>query len=314
MPHSAIVLLVAVLLDVLLPELPNAVHPVAWMGSAISFVRKHASTKGRWVPFAIGLVLMLFGVGTMVFLGWSIQTMAERLPAFAAIAIEALVLKSTFAIRSLVVAAWEVCRALAADDLAEARRLVSWHLVSRDTSSLDEPRLAAATIESLAENTSDSIVAPLFFYVVAGLPGALAYRFVNTSDAILGYRDEEREWLGKAPARLDDVANWIPARLTAMLMIIGGLCTGYRAGSSWQIWRRDHRLTASPNAGHPMSAAAGLLGVELEKVGHYRLNAGAPLPNGPDIISAIGLTVATATMAVPLYVVVLWLVYGVSYR
>ena len=143
--------------------------------------------------------------------------------------------------------------------------------------------MAAATIESLAENSSDSVIAPLFWYGVGGLPAALAYRYLNTADALLGYRDEELEWLGKSAARADDAVNLVPARLTALLIVAGAALAGGKAGSAWRIWRRDGGKTASPNAGQPMSAAAGGLEVVLEKVGHYRLGEGLAKPQATDI-------------------------------
>jgi len=143
---------------------------------------------------------------------------------------------------------------------------------------------------------SDGIVAPLFYYALGGLPGALAYRFFNTADAMLGYRDAAHEWLGKVPARLDDMANLLPARLTSLLLILAAAFTGDDARRAWRIWRRDSGVTASPNAGHPMSAMAGGLGVELEKVGHYRLGAGQRPPRSSDI----GRAVRMMHVAVPL--------------
>jgi adenosylcobinamide-phosphate synthase len=198
-------------------------------------------------------------------------------------------LKTTIALRGLGQAAGEVQAALESGDLAEARRLLSWHLVSRDTSALTESQVAAATIESVAENTSDGIVGPLFYYALGGLPGALAYRWVNTCDSILGYHDVEREWLGKIPARFDDLLNLLPARLTAALLAVAAVLTGDDACNAWHVWRRDAGTTESPNAGHPMGAAAGALGVELEKVDHYRLGAGQPPPTITDIGRAVSL-------------------------
>ena len=142
-----------------------------------------------------------------------------------------------------------VRRAVEAGELEAARRLVGWHLVSRDTSVLDQSQVAAAAIESLAENANDSIVAPLFFYAVAGLPGALAYRFINTCDAMLGYRDAKREWLGKCSARVDDLANWIPARLTATMIILAGVCSGGDLARGIRTWFRDARADRQPQRG-----------------------------------------------------------------
>jgi adenosylcobinamide-phosphate synthase len=122
----------------------------------------------------------------------------------------------------------------------------------------------------VAENLSDSVVAPLFWYAVAGLPGAIAYRAVNTLDASIGYRGPY-EWLGKASARLDDLLNLVPARLTAALLLVAGALSGARTRDGVRILLRDGAKTESPNAGRPMAAIAGLLGVELEKVDHYRL-------------------------------------------
>lgn len=297
MPYQILVLGLAVLLDLALPEPPNAAHPVAWMGTIVSAVRMRASKQGSLWPFLTGLLLMLVGVSIMATAGLLLGWLFRRLPMPWTLLAEAVVLKMAFSIRGLVRAGRAVQSALIAGDLSEARRLVSWHLVSRDTSSLSESQVAAATIESLAENTSDSIIAPLTFYVCAGLPGALAYRFINTCDAILGYRDQEREWLGKVPARLDDLVNLIPARLTAGLMIVAGTLLGSNPFRAIAIWWRDHSTTASPNAGHPMSAAAGALGIELEKVGQYRLGRGLRLPEPTDISRAVQLLLMSAALA-----------------
>jgi adenosylcobinamide-phosphate synthase len=201
---------------------------------------------------------------------------------------EAALLKQTVALRGLTHAAQAVAIPLAAGDEGEARRQLSWHLVSRETATLDPARIAAATIESVAENSSDGVIAPLFYYAAVGLPAALVYRWLNTVDSLWGYRDLEREWLGKAGARADDMANWLPARLTALLLMATAWLSG-TPGQTWHIWRRDAHLTASPNAGHPMSAMAGALEVELEKVGYYRLGAGLALPRVEDIARAVAL-------------------------
>jgi adenosylcobinamide-phosphate synthase len=194
----------------------------------------------------------------------------------------------SLAARGLATAGREVQSALEADDLPGARRLLAWHLVSRDTSALSDHLVAAAAVESVAENTSDGVIAPLTWFAVGGLPAALAYKFVNTADAMLGYRDAEREWLGKTAARVDDLLNLVPARLAAVLMMVfGGRVGGIR------VWWQDCRETASPNAGHSMAAAAGVLGIELEKVGAYILGAGQRLPAAGDIGRAVRLMWAT---------------------
>ena len=267
------VLLLAILLDLFIGDPPNRWHTVAWMGRFISKLRKRAPQKGKflyggWITVGGGLLVWLLSTLVLKF--------CLRLPSPFSEFAQAWILKTTFSIRGLDNAAHEVEIALNNNDLAEARRVLSWHLVSRDTSTLTESQVSAAAIESVAENTSDGIIAPLFWYRVGGLSGAMTYRYLQTCDSILGYRDEEREWLGKIPARTDDLLNLIPARVTALLFVACRL-------HAWKIWRHDANVTASPNAGHPMSAMAGALDVELEKVDHYRLNAGARPPQINDI-------------------------------
>jgi adenosylcobinamide-phosphate synthase len=266
-------LIAALLLDIVIGDPPNRWHPVAWMGNLILYLRRSAPTRGKFV-YGMGIA---WGGGVLVW-GLAVAAMSttQRLPAPLRWLIHIWLLKTTFSLRGLMKAAYEVETALRADNLVEARRLLSWHLVSRDTKTLDAAQVAAAAIESVAENTSDGVIAPLFWYGVGGLPAALTYRYLQTCDSILGYRDVEREWLGKVSARTDDLLNIIPARLTALLFITLRPC-------AWWVWRRDARLTASPNAGHPMSAMAGILGRELVKVGHYTLNAGHPLPDAVDL-------------------------------
>jgi len=182
---------------------------------------------------------------------------------------EGIGLKPFFALRMLADAGRSVRLSLEQSDLPAARDALQ-SLVSRDRSALTAELAGAAAIESLAENLSDSIVAPLLYYTLFGLPGAAAYRLFNTFDSIVGYHGQY-EYLGKAAARLDDVLNALPARLTALLIIALAPLFGGNRFTAWQIWRRDAHRTTSPNAGHPMAAAAGALGLQLEKVGHYRL-------------------------------------------
>jgi len=132
-------------------------------------------------------------------------------------------------------------------------------------------------VESLAENVTDSLTGPLFWFALGGLPGAWAYRFVNTADSMWGHHDPEREYVGKFAARLDDLLNWIPARLTALLLAVAAILAGENAAGAWRQAVAQYRRTLSPNAGWTMAAMAGALGVTLEKVGQYRLEGG----NGP---------------------------------
>ena len=289
----------ALILDLILGDPPNCYHPVAWMGTAIAAAQRRAPRQGRLVPLAYGALLVAGGAAAAGAVGCLLERAISRLPGPWHWLAEAGLLKTTVALRGLASAAREVQQALETGDLPKSRHLVAWHLVSRDTSALTASQVAAATIESVAENTSDGIIGPLFYYALCGLPGALAYRFVNTADSMLGYRDPAREWLGKAPARLDDLVNLAPARITAALFILATALVNKNALTARRIWQRDARMTDSPNAGHPMSAMAGALGVELEKVGQYWLGAGGRPPAAKDIGGAVRLMrIATALGAV----------------
>ena len=281
--------LIALLFDLATGDPPNRYHPVAWMGAFIQAGRRRAPQRGRLWSLAYGAFLSIGGGMAVALVGRLLERLLLFLPIPYRWLAAAGLLKTTVSLRGLARAAAEVQSELEGGDLPQARRLVAWHLVSRDTSMLTESQVAAAAIESVAENASDGIIAPLFFYLLGGLPGSLAYRWVNTCDSILGYRDAEREWLGKVSARLDDLHNLLPARLTAALLAATSILNGGDAGNIWRIWRSDAGATESPNAGHPMSVAAGALGVELEKTNHYKLGAGQRPPTAADIGWAISL-------------------------
>ncbi|MCA2001191.1 MAG: cobalamin biosynthesis protein [Chloroflexi bacterium] len=280
--------LLALLFDLLLGDPPNRFHPTAWMGNLIAFLLRFRPRGNRFAELTYGVFILFVGITLSVLAGILITSLISRIANYQLLItiLTALTLKLTVSLRGLDRAARDVQSALKANNLPEARRLLSWHLVSRDTSQLDESKVSAAAIESVAENASDGIVAPLFFFALGGLPAAFAYRFVNTADSMLGYHDEEREWLGKVPARLDDLLNFIPARLAGLFIVLSAPFCGASLSQAWSVMRRDAGQTASPNAGVPMSAMAGALGVELEKVGHYALGKGLRLPVPADLARA----------------------------
>jgi adenosylcobinamide-phosphate synthase len=265
---SWLALLLALAWDRLLGEPPAALHPVVWMGRAIDAVLRPAPRgrpAGELAYGAVVATLLPLGCAT---LGAAALACTARWPLLR-LALETYLLKSAFALRALGEAGRDVRDPLRAGDLPAARRSLR-SLCSRDATTLDGELVAAAAVESVAENASDSFVAPVLFYALLGLPGALLYRMANTLDARIGYRGRY-EWLGKPAARLDDLLNLIPARLTALLLLVAGALRGGDLRRAGAVWRRDAHRTASPNAGHPMAVTAGLLGVALEKPGAYRL-------------------------------------------
>lgn len=284
--------LTAWLLDRFLGDPPNRWHPVAWQGRFLAWLE--AGGRGRdalsepitaggaenrrrsWAAFAWGAGALTAGMALSATAAWGMTRLAGRLPWPLRLLIEAGLLKLALASHGLDRAAGEVEDALRRGDLDEARRLLSWHLVSRDTSDLSAEEVAGAAVESVAENLTDAFVAPLCAYAIAGLPGVWAYRFCQTADSMWGYHDEAHEWLGKPAARLDDALNWLPARLAAGLLTVATwLVEGpTAAANAWRTRRREARNTASPNAGQTMATMAGALGVTLTKRGHYTLAGG----------------------------------------
>jgi adenosylcobinamide-phosphate synthase len=258
----------ALVFDEALGEPPAAVHPVVWMGRTIALAERLSPTRGRLAQLVAGTAMAIAIPASFAAAAWALDRWLRTFGLVGAIAC-GIALKPTFALRALGIAARCVRDAVARRDV-EAGRLRLRALCSRDASALDGEALVAATVESIAENASDSFVAPLFWFALFGLPGAVFYRAVNTLDAMIGYHGRY-EWLGKASARLDDVLNWVPARATAVLLLASGVVLGRDSRRGARVLLRDGSRTESPNAGRPMAAMAGLLGVELTKDGHYRL-------------------------------------------
>ncbi|MFV9505805.1 MAG: adenosylcobinamide-phosphate synthase CbiB [Oscillochloridaceae bacterium umkhey_bin13] len=263
------VLLIAMAADTLLGDPPNQWHPVValggWMRLGEALAPLDPAARLGWGAAWLGTGAALIGNAARL-------VPRHRL-------IQGLIGSTLLAYRGLDRAVGEVQAALEPGDLDEARRLLSWHLVSRPTNDLVAEEVAAAAIESLAENLSDSFVAPLLAYLVGGLPAMAIYRLVNTSDAMWGYRNARYEHLGKAPARLDDALNLLPARLTALVIALAAQIVNGRGGAAWQTAQRNAARTASPNAGWPMAAMAGALDTTLTKRGHYRLGQGHRVPD-----------------------------------
>jgi adenosylcobinamide-phosphate synthase len=283
---------IALLIDLLLGDPPNRWHPVAWMGSVIAAAKRRApQLAGDRLRY--GATLAALGALGAGLVAWTLDRSLPRNPAGEVA--RAGLLKLAFAWRGLTRAAGEIQEALETGDLPEARRMVGWHLVSRNTGQLDAGQVAGATIESIAENLGDSVVAPLQYYAIGGLPGVWAYRFVNTADAMIGYRDPAHAELGRFAAKLDDALNFVPSRLAAVFIAVGAALAGEDGPRAWRTARRVHVKTDSPNAGWPMGAMAGALGVSLEKVGQYELGEGPPPQPGD-----IGRTLRVARVAIVL--------------
>lgn len=236
---------------------PRRLHPVAGFGQAAAALESRLYQPNR----SAGTAYAALAVGVPVLVAVAAATATRRRP----VARAALVAAGTWTVlggRTLRHEATVMSRSLRRGDLPAARQRLG-HLCGRDPSTLDEPELARATVESVAENTSDAVVAPLVWGAVAGLPGLVGYRAVNTLDAMVGHRSPRYERFGTAAARLDDLLNLVPSRLTALLTIAAAPSVRGDRARAWRVWRRDRNDHPSPNAGQCESAMAGALGVRL---------------------------------------------------
>ena len=217
---------------------------------------------------------------------------------FVGLMVEALALKSMLALRGLASTALAIRDDLDAADLDRARAAVGRDLVSRPTATLEASQVASAAVESVAENFTDAFLAPLLFFVVFGLPGAVAYRVINTADAMIGYRHGALLHFGRVAARLDDLLNFVPARLAALALTAAATLARADGRRAFATMRRDHGRTASPNAGWTMATMSGALGVTLEKPNFYRLGDGRPA-TPDDIALAVILMLTAAALTLP---------------
>ena len=281
-------------IDARFGEPRDAWHPVAWLGRALAPVGRGLRTWSPVPAFVGGAVVWLIGAGAIAWLALALQAglIVSGVSPWVAVPLLALLLKPTFAWRMLRDEAAAVEAALA-DEGVDAARVRLARLVSRDVRVLDAALIRETTIETIAENLNDSVVAPLFWYALFGLPGAAVYRFANTLDAMWGYRGAW-EWAGKWSARADDVLSWLPARITALLLL-----------PTPRLYEQA-RQTPSPNSGWPMSAMALRLGVRLRKPGVYELNGNAPSPNAEQVRLALAHAGWVAGISVVL-VVLAWM-------
>jgi adenosylcobinamide-phosphate synthase len=274
---SALILLIALIIDAVFGEVPDRVHPTVWMGKAITFLKPRARSpnprreKTNGVLLALS-VIALFSVPTYFillltrqFLGWAPY-----------IIVAAVLLKMTFAVKCMSQYTMPIANALENGDVGKAKSLLHF-IVRRDPATLSERHVVSAAVESIAESTTDGATSPLIYFALFGVPGAIAYRVVNTLDSMVGYRDEAHVNIGWFSANLDTIANYIPTRLTALLMVLSAMLLGENWQGAWRIIQRDRHDMSSVNAGWTIAAMAGALSTQLEKPGYYKLGDDAGL-------------------------------------
>jgi adenosylcobinamide-phosphate synthase len=273
------VLLLAVIFDILFGEPPAFLHPVVWMGKLINLFVSASPKSHRKI---YGLIMVFFCVGITVLIAYAIELIGTGIMA---IVIIAYFLKSSFSIRMLLVSAIGIQRDLGKGNIEKVRRDLKT-FVGRDTSYLNMHQSASAVIESLAESFVDGILSPLFYFLLFGLPGALAYRMINTLDSMVGYKKEQFAHLGYAAARIDDIVNFVPARLSLIFIFVASIFLG-KPLDAIRTCMLDHNKTASPNSGWSMAAVSGALNVRLEKLGYHVLGSNYSDPESFHIKKAI---------------------------
>lgn len=258
-------------LDTLFGDPPWLPHPVILMGKAISVLEKRLRARLPQTPQGelLGGAVVAFTLPVGTFLLTSLVCLgAAKLSPWLGLAVQMFWCGQALAAKGLAQESTNVYRALIKPDLPAARKAVS-RIVGRDTQNLTLEGVTKAAVETVAENASDGVIAPLLYMLLGGAPLALTYKAINTMDSMLGYKNEKYLYFGRAAAKLDDAANYLPSRLAGLLWCAAAALTGNSPKGAWRIWRRDRRCHASPNSAQTESACAGALGVQLAGPAYY---------------------------------------------
>ena len=267
----AAAVLLGFLIDCILGDPERLWHPIIGIGSMISFWKKvlrRCFPKTPCGEFIAGIFLWILVVIPSFLIPFVLLWAAKMIHPAVWFAVETLFCWQIFAAKSLKIAALRVYHALKKQDLQEARKYVSW-IVGRDTAQLNEAQVTKAAVETVAENASDGVIAPLCFLLLGGAPLGFAYKAVNTLDSMVGYKNDEFLYFGRFSAKMDDVWNFIPARLSGLLFVLAAKPAGLDAKRAWKCFVRDRMQHASPNSAQTESACAGALGVQLAGNAYY---------------------------------------------
>lgn len=263
--------IIAFLIDTIIGDPRTKYHPVVLMGKLIAllehcFYRADDSDNKK---FVMGIMLVIITLLISYEVAAAIMMLSYQIPfSWGSAAVGGLLLSFTISPNSLAKAGKGIYALLIMGELTEAREKVGW-IVGRDTKDLDDAEIARATIETIAENTVDGIIAPLFFFVLGGVPLAVLYRAANTMDSMIGYKNKKYLYFGRGAAKLDDVLNYIPARITAMLFLFSALILGFDYRNAYRIMQRDAAKHPSPNGGYAEATMAGALHIRLGGMNSY---------------------------------------------
>ena len=290
----------AILIDLIFGDPKNRYHPTAWIGTLIAKFTPLAKHQNP-IFEKIGGVLIIVIISSIVILlllsldfGISL-IFTDYISLVVSVLVGIMLLKSTIAIRGMEKHAINVLESLENNNLNMARNHLSM-IVKRNTANLDKNHVLSGVLESISENTVDGITGPMFYYAFFGLPGAFFYRIVNTADSMIGYKNDLFKNLGWFTATCDTILNYIPSRLTGLMMIISAAILHNNWRHSYKIMMRDGKKTESPNAGYPMAALAGALETKFEKINHYKLGDGEIILTKQHVISAINIMKLTSVL------------------
>ena len=290
----------AILIDLIFGDPKNRYHPTAWIGT---FIAKFTTITKNQNPILekIGGTIMIISISSVVILllsglnfGISLISI-DYISLILSIVVGALLLKTTIAIRGMEKHAMSVLDSLESNDLDLARNYLSM-IVKRNTTKLDKNHVFSGVLESISENTVDGITGPMFYYAFFGLFGAFIYRVINTADSMVGYKNELFKNLGWFTAKSDTIINYIPSRLTGLMMVLSAAILQNNWKNSYKVMIRDGKKTESPNAGYPMAALAGALETKFEKIDHYKLGDGEIILTKHHVVSAIKIMKLTSIL------------------
>ena len=265
MKWSLLALLIGFAIDLAVGDPHGFPHPVILIGKLIDVTERRLREDFPKTPageISAGAVLWVIVVAVSAAVPALILALCRAVSPWLRLAAESIMCWQILALRSLRDESMKVYRELKKGDIGSARHAVSM-IVGRDTERLDADGITRAAVETVAENTADGVIAPLIFLLIGGAPLGFAYKAVNTMDSMLGYVDPPYKYIGLVPAKADDIANYIPARVSALLMLAAGRLLGFDAGNGWKVFLRDRYRHASPNSAQTESMCAGLLGLRL---------------------------------------------------
>ena len=298
--ESILIVISAIILDLLVGDPKNKFHPTSWIGSLIAklvpIIQNKSPQREKLGGIILVILLTTLVTTLLVFLDVAIQNIAfDFIGIVVSVIVGMILLKTTIAIRGMEKHAMAVMESIERNDLDAARNNLSM-IVKRNTKNLDKNHVLSGTLESISENTVDGVTGPLFYFAFFGIPGAFIYRIINTIDSMIGYKTSIFTNVGWFGANCDKILNYLPSRITSLMMVIGAMILGNDWKKSYKIMKRDGKNTESPNAGYPMAALAGALGTRFEKINHYSVGEGNMELTKSHIRSAIALMKVTSIL------------------